>query len=150
MLETFRSHCAPAWDENGRILSERMLEPNDIPVINTVYFRYSAHGELINEVHFLNLCAIARANPKTRFVLWTKRKDIVNKHRDMVPSNMGLIWSNPVIDKVVKKAPKGFHKVFNVVSKGSNRVNCGGKKCWDCAKCYDIQDKDECIIEKLK
>jgi hypothetical protein len=150
MLKTFRSGCIPAWEGNGKILSEGPLDPADIPTIASVYFRFGAHGELLNDAHFLNLCAVARANPRTRFVLWTKRKDIVNRNRAEVPANMGLIWSNPMLDKVVKKAPRGFDKVFNVVTEQSNRVNCGGKKCWDCAKCYDPQDKDQCIIEKLK
>lgn len=150
MLKTFRSGCAPSWNENGRILSEGPLSPGDIPTTNAVFFRFSAHGELLNETHFLNLCTIAKANPRTRFVLWTKRKNIVRRNRAEVPANMGLIWSNPIIDKAIKKAPKGFHKVFNVVSEHSSKVNCGGRKCFDCAKCYDHQDKDQCIIEKLK
>lgn len=150
MLKTFRSGCIPAWEGNGKTLSEGPLSSGDIPTTNVVFFRFSAHGELLNDIHFLNLCTISKASPRTRFVLWTKRKDIVRRNRAEVPSNMALIYSNPMIDKVIKKAPKGFHKVFNVVSEHSSKVNCGGRKCFDCAKCYDPQDKDQCIIEKLK
>jgi hypothetical protein len=150
MLQGLRKNSGPSWSENGKILSASILDDAQVPVINTIWFRFSGHGELINSNHFLNLCKIATKNSRTQFVLWTKRLDIVRKHRHEVPSNMTLIYSNPRINNVLKTAPEGFHRVFNVVSKDSYKTNCAGKKCWTCGICYDPNSKEVCIIEKLK
>lgn len=150
MIKGIRRNCAPAWSENGKVLSQSIIEDNDIPLINSIWFRFSGHGELINSNHFLNLCKIAKFNKRTQFVLWTKRKDIVAKHQTEVPENMRLIYSNPRVNNVMKKAPQGFNKVFNVVNKDSYKINCGAKKCWECGICYDPENKTESVIEKLK
>ena len=150
MLQGLRKNCGPVWSQNGKILSESIIPDDQLPVINSVWFRFSGHGELLNSTHFLNLCKIATHNHRTQFVLWTKRKDIVRKHIQEVPSNMRLIYSNPRLNNVMKHAPDGFDKVFNVVSKDSYKSNCHGKACWQCGLCYDANSTTECLIEQLK
>ena len=151
MLQGMRKNCGPAWSANGKVLSESIIPNADLPTINSIWFRYSGHGELINSNHFVNLCNIARKNPRTTFVLWTKRTDIVRKNRDAVPSNMRLIYSNPRVNNVLKNAPEGFDKVFNVIDdKSKHASNCAGKACWDCGICYDPDNKTQCVIEKLR
>jgi hypothetical protein len=148
MLKGIRRHCGPVWSENGKVLSNRILTEEELPILNVIWLRFSGHGELINKVHFLNLCAIARVNPRVKCVLWTKRSRIVRENIDMVPSNLTLIYSNPRVDHVMKLPPKGFDRVFNVVSKDSYKSNCAGLKCWDCGKCYDSDTI--CLIERLR
>lgn len=65
-----------------------------------------------------------------------------------LPNNMIMVYSNPIIDKIVKVPPKHFHKVFNVVRDADVKVNCAGK-CINCLKCYK-KNEENCIIEKLK
>lgn len=151
MLNGLRKNCGPSWSENGRILSDSIIPYDELPVVNNIWFRFSGHGELHNKNHFVNLCNIARKNPRTQFVLWTKRTDIVRDNLDNKPSNLRLIYSNPQINHVLKKAPKGFDKVFNVIDDSSKHPsNCAGKSCWECGICYDKGNETVCVVEKLR
>jgi hypothetical protein len=142
--------CNAPWVENGKILSSSIIPENELPVFNSVWFRFAGHGELLNATHFINLCNIAKKNPRTHFVLWSKRCRIVRENLSHVPNNLRLIYSNPKLDCVVKNPPKGFHKVFNVVTKDSYKSNCAGKSCWQCGICYDATNDTTCIVERLR
>jgi hypothetical protein len=155
MLRGSRKNCVSPWEQNSVTLSQAPLTPAQIPFINDAVFRYSAHGELINETHLENLALIAESNPRTFFVLWTKRKDLVyavfGKELQNKPANLSLIYSNPRTDKIIKTAPRGFDKVFNVIGaehrKPTTDVNCHSK-CKDCMICYSRNDVQ--VIVELK
>ena len=156
MLNGLRKSCQPAWQHNSDLLSQP-LEEYQIPTILAAVFRFSGHGELINETHLDNIVRIARKNPHCKgMALWTKRKDIVRKYFDKhdKPENLILIWSNPKIDKVITadKAPKYFDKVFNNVDKNNPdyEQNCTGQKCRDCLACYSLDSGTDTIIEAVK
>ncbi len=152
MLTGSRKNCQPAFQRNSDMLSGRLLEPSEIPYINSAIFRFDGHGELIDDYHFANLCAIATANPQCTFSLWTKRKDIVWQYMQnfLIPKNMILIYSNPRTDKLITEPPRGFDKVFNNVPKDwTGHANCTGQKCIECRLCYERNDTDV-IIEHTK
>jgi len=148
MLSTYRKNCQPSFQRNSDILSsDRGV---DIPKINAAFVRFHGHGELINDTHFLNLCDIAESNGHCTFALWTKRVDIVRPNRHHVPENMILVYSNPKIDRVMRKPPRGFHRVFNnVTKKYRGDANCTGQKCIDCQLCYKF-DTASVIVEHVK
>ena len=152
MLKTFRANCVKSFENNSKLLSENVIVEYDLPTINNVFFRFHAHGELINNVHFINLLGIVHKNPRTTFALWTKRKDIVNEilANWVKPKNLILIYSNPSVDTILKDVPKYFDKVFNVTADTFNNViNCGSKSCWNCGLCY-TKNETSVIIEKIK
>ena len=141
----------PGLARNTRLLSQNIIEK--IPKINPTninnWFRFSAEGELVNEVHLINLANIAIANPSVTFTLWTKRPDVVQevffgtpKQRAMMqkPRNLRLIRSSPVMN-VQASLPTGFCKVFTVYSPEylathpEININCQ-KKCVGCGLCY--------------
>ena len=67
-----------------------------LPTILDAFFRFNAHGELINLTHLENLVRIAKKNPHCNFALWTKRNDLIVKYfktRDK-PKNFILVYSN--------------------------------------------------------
>jgi hypothetical protein len=152
MLETFRKNCAEPWQHNSDILSVGIIEPDLLPVFYTDVVRYHGHGELINEYHFINYINIALKNTNTFFVLWSKRKDIINtvlKSRNL-PPNLSLIYSNPITNTIAR-LPRHFDKTFNVITndqKGNFDVNCSGK-CRNCMACYS-RNNIETIIEVIK
>ena len=154
MLNTFRKNCVPAFKHNSDVLSESVLIPDCLPRINSAYFRFNGHGELINETHLLNLIAICEKNPDTNFALWTKRKNITNKvfRTYPKPKNLILVYSNPIMDKVMTEPPTGFDKVFNNVSKPVYKSieNCTGQKCIECLACYKKDSGINVIVEKVK
>jgi len=155
MLQGFRKNCGPRFEENGRYLSERIHPRRYLPrPPNALYIRFSAHGELINLAHAVNLLRICDLAPGSTFSLWTKRPGLVAqaiKRHGGKPSNLILIFSN---DKEFNKAaalPPGFDKTFNNQTekdKGSPS-NCFGA-CLDCLKCYTLEDKTRHIFEVLK
>lgn len=147
MLEGSRKNCVKPWQVNSDILAEPLTV---IPYFMDLVIRFHAHGELINKQHYLNFVAIANHNPQTTFALWTKRKDLI-KGVDK-PTNLILIFSNPRTDKVLKRVPTGFDRVFNAIDKEhvkpADNVNCHAK-CKDCMICY-TQNDVKIIVELTK
>ena len=143
------------YQQNSDLLSKDIIEFKDIPVINSLYFRFHAHGELINDMHLINLCRICVANPKVTFSLWTKRLAILNKVFDTLkngkPKNLMIIYSNPVVNKIVRTVPPLCDKVFNNVDKDKyiEEQNCTGRKCIECLTCY-TSSPINVIVEGVK
>ena len=151
MLTTFRKNAVPRFQLNSKILSERILDMNELvrPKGNNV--RFNAHGELINTNHAQNLVNYALFYPKVTFTLWTKKKSFIRSFFNKCdkPKNLILIYSNEIVGTVYKSVPKYFDKVFNVVNSNLPSVNCNGK-CIDCMMCYTQGNRTEQIIEKIK
>ena len=139
---------------NSDVLSLKDLEDADIPRINQLYMRFNAHGELINETHLKNLIKICIKNPAVTFALWSKRKDIIIKYFDKIgmrPRNLKLIFSNSIINTIIKTPPKYFDSTFNNVDADymQEKQNCTGQKCIDCLLCYTHNDTKQ-IVEAVK
>ena len=151
MLQTFRKSAVPSFKRNSKFLSAEVHNPKYLLPVSSIVARFNGHGELINEEHFINIMNICKNQPNTTFTLWTKRKDIVNKvlKNKKIPSNLIMVYSNPIVDTIMKQVPKHFNKVFNNVSKDSDKVNCKGK-CIDCMMCYTIGNKTQQIVEVKK
>lgn len=154
MLSSYRKNMAPALQRNSDALSAAPLAPDAVPQIRDPYFRFDAHGELINEVHLANLCAITEHNPRTSFALWTKRNDLVSKYfaKHAKPSNLILIYSNPKISNIMRKPPRHFDRTFNNVLEHEyvEQQNCTGQQCKDCLLCYTPGNNVTTIVEKVK
>tara|TARA_R100000008_G_scaffold68766_1_gene46033 strand:- start:116 stop:739 length:624 start_codon:yes stop_codon:yes gene_type:complete len=155
MLNSFRKNMANALQRNSDLLSSRSLTKEELPFIMDSFFRFSAHGELINIQHLANLTEIAEHNPHCTFSLWTKRKDYVERlfSYRAKPFNLILIYSNPKISNILPKhkIPKYFDKTFNNVlaDEAVPLQNCTGQKCKDCLLCYK-HDTTPTIVEKVK
>ncbi|MDY4855943.1 MAG: hypothetical protein SO155_07995, partial [Candidatus Ventricola sp.] len=63
---------ADCMENNSRILSGRLFEVSELPMINAAFFRFEPFGDLINVTHARNYLRICKRNPWTRFALWTK------------------------------------------------------------------------------
>ena len=154
-LRTYNPHGRVPWKRNGQILSSKVLDDADLPVISKEYFRFQSHGELINENHYINLVNIAKKNPNTAFLLPTKRIDIVNKHGKMGATNLILSYSEPLVNHPVKKLPKHFNRRFSVFTpeyaeEHNIDINCAGKRCMDCLQCYRIGNNLKWVNELIR
>lgn len=134
--------------ENSDVLSTRLLLQYETPLFNARYVRFNSFGEIINDIHYLNLLQIANHNPHTTFGLWTKRSDIVMKFPK--EKNIKYIHSALHIDspKASQAILEFFDKVFVVKKKHSEDINCNSK-CMECLLCYTDNDV-KFINEKLK
>ena len=149
MLHTSRQNCIPRFENNGIELSRGLMDT--FPGIQTPLFRINAHGELLNVNHTRNIIRLARANPNTTIVLWTKRPNLVYRALDLengLPDNIVLVYSSKRIN-VVEKLPRLFHHVFTVYNYYNYQINCGRKSCLDCQLCYS-RDTEVYINELLK
>ena len=153
MLNGYRKNVANALQRNSDLLSSRTLSKEELPVILDAFFRFDAHGELINMQHLANLVAIVNHNPHCTFALWTKRKDYIKRLFDYVekPKNLIVIYSNPTISSIMATPPLYFDKTFNNVLEDEyvDQQNCTGQKCKDCLLCYTHNDTHT-IVEKVK
>lgn len=157
MLKTFRKNAEPTFRKNGEILSSVIVPLELVPSLNSAFFRVSAHGELINETHMINVLNIAVKNPHCNVALWTKRKDIINRVFGEMgynkPDNLIIIFSEPRVNHITSEIPQYFDKIFNVVTPDSeyqNRVNCGAKSCMSCLACYKKDNGKNVIVESMK
>ena len=150
MLSGSRKNCVAKFEENSRLLAE-WIPWEELPVFNSLWVRFHGHGELQNMAHLENFHRIALKNPRTICTLWSKRRDLIREyHRNFTqPNNLILIYSNPIIDRVIARPPTGFNRVFNNVSQHDNLENCTGRICTECLSCYS-QDGDRMIVERVK
>ena len=154
MLKTYRKNMQDCLQHNSELLSTSIIQYRHLPFIIDAFIRIDAHGELINDIHLINLYRLADKNPHTTFAIWSKRKDIVNsvnKTRE-TPPNVILIFSNAIINNVSYSPPKHFHKVFNNVTDThkEKEQNCTGQICIDCMACYKHDSGINVIIEAEK
>ena len=154
MLKSYRKNMQPALQRNSEALANKVLDSDLLPTILEAFFRFNAHGELINLTHLENLNRIARKNPHCSFALWTKRNDLIAKYyatREK-PDNLTLIYSNPKVSTIMRKPPKHFDRTFNNVLEHEHveEQNCTGQKCKDCRLCYTIGNNVNTIVEMVK
>ena len=153
MLNSYRKNMQNALERNSQLLSTQIVPNDQLPVILEAFFRFNAHGELINITHLTNLVNIALKNPHCNFALWTKQNNLIQEYfaNNAKPSNLILIYSNPKIGKILSKPPKYFDKTFNNVAMDQfvNEQNCTGQKCKDCLLCYKHNGIDT-IVEMVK
>lgn len=154
-LSSIRKQLEAKLIKNSKVLS-KIIPYEKLPRFNSLIVRMSSFGDLVNYNHLINLTKIAVKNPKTTFALWTKRTDLIKQYYKggNFPSNMVIIYSNPLLDMPMKLIPRGFDKVFQVFSKQyiteTNRtINCGAKNCFGCQTCYNF-DGPYIISEVLK
>jgi len=158
MLKTFRKNMEPALQRNSNLLNSKVLHPDALPIINSAFFRFNAHGEFALDkkeatINLENYVNIALKNPHCTFSLWTKRFDVIKPYFDKhdKPKNLILIYSTPLTNHILKKTPQYFDKTFNTVIETDyiDQQNCTGQKCKDCLLCYK-KDTTTVIVEKVK
>ena len=158
MLNTFRKNMQASLQRNTDLLNSKVLHPDALPIINSAFFRFNAHGELALDkkqgtINLENYVNIALKNPHCTFSLWTKRFDIIKPYFDnhQKPKNLILIYSSPLTNHIMTKVPKHFDKTFNTVVETDfiEKQNCTGQKCKDCLLCYK-KDTTSIIVEKVK
>lgn len=140
MMKMYRN-MDQCFTENGEILSKKVIDPDYLPSLNVLYFRFEAFGDLINVTHVINYFNICKKNPHTNFALWTKNPFLIDKaikEGNEKPGNLRIVYSSPLFDKVSEPNYDFIDKIFTVFHKGTDQpINCGGKKCMECKTCYE-------------
>ena len=140
-------------ERNAALLATYELKDSDIPFINCAFFRFEAFGDIINEMHVFNLFKIAECNPHCTFTLWTKNPFIIRGAIEagaVKPNNLIIILSSlfmnvNVLDQKFAVIDDFVDKVFTVYDKEHAQdvtINCGGRKCAECRRCYNKHNAD--------
>ena len=145
---------------NTEILTRQIIDEKDLPLINALYFRLEAFGDLNNATQVINYFNLCKKNPEVKFALWTKNlwliEDVI-KNGIKKPKNLNIVYSlhnlNEQNDKIFEWYPF-VDKVFAVFDKkyikeNGIKINCGAENCLSCGKCYR-KSKAKYINEKLK
>nr|DAZ81353.1 MAG TPA: hypothetical protein [Caudoviricetes sp.] len=146
--------------KNTEILTGRVLEDRELPIINALYFRLESFGDLNNTTQVINYFNLCKKNKNVRFALWTKNLWLIESVLNAgvkKPSNLQIIYSLPIlndknetifawypfVDKVFTVFTKDYIKENNI------EINCGAESCLKCAKCYK-KNNVKYINEQLK
>lgn len=130
---------------NTELLTTKIYQPKEFPVINSAYIRLEAFGDLMNATQVINYFNLCKQNNRSRFALWTKNPYLISeaiKAGYSKPKNLVIILSSPIINKPidknkVKKMFPFIDHVFTVYSKDNDTpINCGGNHCLSCLRCY--------------
>ena len=135
---------------NTRILTAVIIPFECLPIINNLYFRFEAFGDLMTAIQVVNYFNICKKNPAVSFALWTKNPHLIQAAIDTYkiekPANLNIIYSPLFMNvnngkNIMKKYPF-IDKVFTVYtldyiqSNPDVKINCGGRSCINCLNCY--------------
>ncbi len=140
---------------NTEILTERLFDVSEMPMINASIFRFEAFGDLLNDIQCVNYFRLCKANPLVRFALWTKNPGIVRQalKTESKPENLVILLSSAKIGERADASRFGFvDKTFTVYRKTempAEKINCGARSCLACQRCYS-KDTETDIREYLK
>ena len=142
---------------NTKILTTKVLDKNEIPLINAKFFRFEAFGDILNETQVINYFNIAKHNKGVHFALWTKNPSIVQRAIDAgfnKPKNLQIVFSSHYINQETETAYDFVDKIFTVYDKqyikdNNVEINCGDKKCLACGLCYK-KNNTKYIKEQMK
>lgn len=142
--------------QNTVILTTRLFEVEELPNVKADIFRLEAFGDLINATQCRNYFRLCKANPATRFALWTKNPGIVAqaiKAGESKPENLVILLSSA---KIGERADAGkfpfIDKTFTVYRKTEmppELINCGSRNCATCQRCYRKETESD-VREYLK
>ena len=144
--------------KNTELLCESIIPEERLPIINRLWFRFEAFGDINNTTQVINYFNICKKNPKVHFALWTKNPGIIQQVLEseeyIKPDNLQIVYSSPYLNKPVEKKWEFVDKIFTVYDKhfieeNDIVINCGAKSCLLCNKCYRATE-EVYINEKLK
>lgn len=96
----WRTTVRNAYDNN---LNLWLTDPDGFEVQATAaaygsfYFRWHVSGDIVDEQYFDMMCRIANKLPRTQFLAFTKKYDLVNAFLDkdgMIPCNLHILFSS--------------------------------------------------------
>ena len=135
--------------QNYEILTSEIIEWDDLPIINALYFRIEAFGDVANVTQAINYMHLIQKNPGVFFGWWSKNMDIINQMFKETgyekPANVNFIESSLFLDKAKHPSYWFVDKVFTVFNQETIKereinINCGAKSCLSCGLCYHKND----------
>ena len=151
-------------ENNTKILTSHMLTEEELPKVGNALnmCRYESFGDCTTPIQVTNYFHITEANPEIHFALWTKNPWIIAKamkeYGMQKPDNLVIIGSSYLINKPMTEFYRKYDfidYIFTVYDKEyidehHVDINCGGRSCRNCRRCYTKTHDGYEIREKLK
>lgn len=157
------------YKKNTQFLTTRLLDWNEIPLLNCQLLRFEAFGDLMPKelggvTQARNYLRIARVNELVKCSLFTKNLSILEEAIELEgkPKNLTIIYSIPEVNpagtdeelaqmhRVITGTWKFVDKIFTVHDKNSPvTTNCEAKSCFKCRKCYTHRGT-KVLVERLR
>lgn len=138
-LANLRANVMKSWARNTALA---MYDPDlfwtqvNAAVMAVRYFRFHVSGDILNADYFARMVEVARNNPKTEILVFTKRYEIVNAWMDEngdLPANLHILFSG--WDNLAPINPHSLPETTVFHTEDEIRDNwklCGGN-CFNCA-----------------
>ncbi len=145
-------------EDNYRALNSRPLDPEELPHVYSDVCRLEAFGDLASVTQAINYIRIAKKSPWCTFAIWTKNPAYLDKaiQEEGKPDNLICILSSNFVNRIDDASRWAWvDHVFTVydpdyIATNGIEINCGGRKCRECMRCYTLGNTDYHIAEKLK
>ena len=130
------------------VLSMDYLIKNHKPIKDSKYFRWFDSGDIQGADMFKDIIELANLNPDVSFWLPTKEFKLVNIFSSIIPSNLNVRKSHPLINaykmQPIKNVTASYvYEEDKLDTIPSNSKVCpatmpdSNKKCNDCRMCWD-------------
>jgi len=144
---------------NLKRLTEREIPVEKMPILNVLYFRLESFGDIENETQLVNYFNLCHRNPAVNFTIWTKNLPVFKRVLESghnKPKNLTIVSSSHFVNTVTNVDAYPFvDKVFTVYEKkfaerNGIKINCGGRSCMTCLRCYERGNAERFVNELLK
>lgn len=162
-MQEMYSELSKCLLKNAEILTGRILEPDEMPKLGNKLgmFRFEAFGDATSELQIVNNFHITEANPDVHCALWTKNPEFIKRAMENYgitkPENLVIIGSSSKINVPQMDYQKYdfIDYIFTVydkpfIAEHNIDINCGGRSCRSCKKCYLKTHTEYEIREQLK
>jgi len=122
------------------------------------FFRWHSAGDIVDLAYFKGIISIAKKHPDIKFLCFTKKYEIVNQYRGIIPSNLSVVFSMWVgldMPKNRHSLPYAFvdDGMYNfdyfIVHCGIDKaIECSGN-CTNCAMCWNLKKIGFNVVFKL-
>ena len=166
-LQDMRASLRKALGKNFDVLTTRLFDLEELPILNALFFRIESFGDLATVIQARNYLRLASRNPRCTFAWWTKNPRLLDEalkaegYTDK-PSNIVFIVSTLQMNKEVsistwRKLFPWIDKEFTVYSPDylllhpelESTINCGSRQCLECQLCYTHNNVEQ-VHEILK
>ena len=130
--------------KNTDLVTSRVLDFDELPIINYVVFRLEAFGDVSNVNQVINYFNLCYKNPHCQFTVWTKNPWLYKaaiESGNKKPDNLNIVLSSPCLNHCVKTHFEFIDMIFTVYTAEyalmhDIKINCGNRKCLECMNCY--------------
>lgn len=145
--ERYKTNLHRSLDKNKLILDNFELSTTALKTIDlfTERVRIQAHGETDTPTCARNFIRLIQSHRSNKVTPWEKNDAVWAEALDELgkPRNMTLIHSSMFINRVTDPIPRLLPYVDHVFTVLDNvdiddpLINCGGRLCMGCKRCYD-------------